>query len=329
MNRKHEVDRVPWLVVVALLVTPAGAQAQVEAGEDPDGDSSRSDAEVGSEATGFAGVDRGRADSQAAVLAAPPRPVMPADYRSADPAMDAAREIRRRVPWFTNRRAEMPLASWDVDASHVWRVRTEAECHAHLRELGIRFVPYVPEESGEADEADDETLDVFPTPAPVIVVGPIGGVRFTSATGRALMSCELAARLPAIARVLARHGVTRVAISSLYRTGPLQSFHTFGLGIDIHRMQVSTPLNGPDGRSSQWLTVRTDFVETPDVQTCDPSVLGQAPGGNERGRVLLDIACELHETGAFATVLTPNYNEGHRGHFHIDVRPDDPRTYIR
>jgi len=103
------------------------------------------------------------------------------------------------------------------------------------------------------------------------------------------------------------------------------------MGADIHRMQVEEPLMGGNGRSSRWLSVRTDFVETPDVETCDPSNLGEGSlyGDNERGRILHEIACELHESGELSTVLTPNYNEGHRGHFHIDIRPDDPRTYIR
>jgi hypothetical protein len=31
----------------------------------------------------------------------------------------------------------------------------------------------------------------------------------------------------------------------------------------------------------------------------------------------------------FNTVLTPNYNAGHRDHFHLDIRPDDQRFYFR
>ena len=46
-------------------------------------------------------------------------------------------------------------------------------------------------------------------------------------------------------------------------------------------------------------------------------------------RVLRRIACDLYRSGKFQSVLTPNYNEGHRDHFHIDIRPDDPRAFLR
>jgi hypothetical protein len=45
--------------------------------------------------------------------------------------------------------------------------------------------------------------------------------------------------------------------------------------------------------------------------------------------VLRRIACDLYRSGKFQSVLTPNYNEGHRDHFHIDIRPDDPRAFLR
>jgi hypothetical protein len=254
-----------------------------------------------------------------ALRVAPARPDRADLYRGDDQAMEVANQIRARAPWFLNMRSTAPLATWNVSQAQAWRVRTTEECHARLRELGIGFVPYEPEDEG------------FLAPAPVLVRSRVGGVRFTSATGEALMSCELAARLPTIARVVAHYGVTRVALSSIYRPEPAQSFHSFGMGVDIHRMQVEVPLPGPDGETSSWLSVRDDFVETPDLRTCDPSLLGEdsSLGENERGRLLLAIACELFESGDFATVLTPNYNEGHRGHFHIDIRPDDPRAFIR
>lgn len=275
---------------------------------------------AGGEASGFSSMPAALRPNPA-----PPTPPLPPQYRGSGDALDAAREIRRRVAWFLNRRATIQRATWRVSPASVWRVRTAEECHAELREQGIRFVPYEP------DEDDEDAIDTFPAPAPIILRSKVGGVRFSSATGQALMSCELATKLPTIARIVSRHGVTRVALSSLYRPEPLASFHTFGLGADIHRMQVEEPLTGGDGRESRWLSVRTDFVETPDVETCDPANFGEGSpyGDNERGRILHQIACELHETGELSTVLTPNYNEGHRGHFHIDVRPDDPRTYIR
>jgi hypothetical protein len=72
------------------------------------------------------------------------------------------------------------------------------------------------------------------------------------------------------------------------------------------------------------LNVKTDFEITHHVQTCS----APAPK-SEKARALLDIACRLGQSGKFSSVLTPNYNAGHRDHFHIDIRPDDPRTFLR
>jgi hypothetical protein len=44
---------------------------------------------------------------------------------------------------------------------------------------------------------------------------------------------------------------------------------------------------------------------------------------------MLEIACEIGASKRFSSVLTPNYNEGHRNHFHLDVRPNDPRVFVR
>jgi hypothetical protein len=70
-----------------------------------------------------------------------------------------------------------------------------------------------------------------------------------------------------------------------------------------------------------WL--KTDFEKTPELHTCDAKPeLGM-------GRLLLGVACDLYQERVFNTVITPNYNEGHRNHFHLDVRPGDNRYYIR
>jgi hypothetical protein len=124
----------------------------------------------------------------------------------------------------------------------------------------------------------------------------------------------MAARLPDLARVLARHGVRGVDVSSAVRDRPRISFHTMGLALDVPRLWT-------DGG---WLSVERHFEATPEHRTCE----GPPPRTPE-GRTLLSVACELHQTGRFSSVLTPHYNVGHRDHFHLDARPDDPRLYLR
>ena len=210
--------------------------------------------------------------------------------------------------------------------AHRWRVRPEHRCLTELRQQKLRFRRPSPPDEGE------EPLDVGPTPTPVELRGTIAGVRFRSGRGGALLiSCELAARLRTMAEILSRHGVDQVIVISAYRPRPRTSFHTMGMALDIMRFHLEEPAVGPDGERSPWLNVFTDFVETPNQETCAPEMLAEdSPlDGNERGRRLLAIACDLHASGVFASVLTPNYNPGHRDHFHIDIRPDDPRVFLR
>lgn len=292
---------------------------------------------------------------EVAMRTAPPVPDCALPYAGGDAALTAAREILQRVPTFANFRATIPHATWTVHPAYEWRVRRARQCLADLRAQGVRAkrleldpervpgepgqpatvvvkVKAVANEAPGPDEAEDEAAVFKAVPVPVLVHGEVGGVRFTPGAGASiLISCELAARLRVIAEVVARHGVDQVVIASAHRRQPFSSFHTMGLGLDIGRFHVREPLPGPHGELSPWLTVLTDFYATPDRETCDPELLGPGRpyGRNERGRTLLRIACDLHATGAFSSVLTPNYNPGHRDHFHLDIRPDDPRVFLR
>jgi hypothetical protein len=280
-----------------------------------------------------------------AIRAAPGLPASALPYAGRDKALAAARNIRDRVPTFANFRAAIPHASWKVHASYEWHVRRNGQCLADLRAQGLRVKRVEVEEVGAgaepsaltAGEHQSAGTKLPPTgfeavPAPVYVHGEVEGVRFSPGRGDpVLVSCELAARLRIIARIVARHGVDQVVIASAHREQPFTSFHTMGLALDISRFHLQEPLPGPRGELSPWLTVLTDFYATPDRETCDAALLGPGRplGRNERGRVMLRIACELHASGAFASVLTPNYNPGHRDHFHVDIRPDDPRIFLR
>jgi hypothetical protein len=219
-----------------------------------------------------------------------------------DPAGEPARAIQRRVRQFPNLRAQTPGASWSADPRFVWQVRPARACLRALRDADVPF---------RHVERELPT----PVPVPVVITGEVRGVRFRVAqSDRELeLSCEMAARLPALARLLTQHGVEEVVVVSSYRDQPQVSFHTFGLALDMAAFMV-------DGR---MLSVARHFEQTPEVETC-----GATPASAE-GRVLLGLACALAESGMFASVLTPNYNAGHRDHFHVDVRPDDPRHFVR
>ena len=244
------------------------------------------------------------AEPQLPVPAAPPVPAPPGRYgvSGRDPAGRAARAIWARVPTFHNFRAETPGATWRVDRRAEWSIRAQEECYAALREAGVPFRP-----------APSPSRIV---PSPVEVLGPVEGVwwRMTHEERPLLTSCEMALRLPALMRVLKEHGVHGVEILSSYRNHPVTSFHTMGLALDLNRFWTD----------EGWLSVFSHYQETPMQETCRGPARGDA-----RARRLRAMACDLVETRLLSSVLTPNYNEGHRDHFHIDARPNDPRIFLR
>ena len=226
-----------------------------------------------------------------------------------DPAGRAARIIARRIPTLPNYRAIIPGGVWSDEAT-VWSIRPEADCLAALDEAAI---PYA---------RPAETIRTA-IPSPVMITGPIDGVTYTMIAREretewyeeaVIVSCELALRMRTISAVAAAHDVTGIEILSAFRTAPRSSFHTMGLGLDLFAFHTE------DGTV---LSVYEDFVETPAHTTC------AAPRPDGSAGTLLDIACELAASHDFSSVLTPNYNDGHRNHFHVDIRPDDGRTFVR
>jgi hypothetical protein len=235
---------------------------------------------------------------------APPGP--PATFAAADhdEAGVAARAIAAAVPTFHNYRGDIAGARWTGDAE-AWQVRNAAACLAALHDAGVPAHVY----------ADPTRPLRTPVPTAVELDGPVGGIAFRDHDAPIRISCELALKLPRIAEILTHHDIVAVDVTSSYRDRPRESFHTFGMALDLGRFEK---------RDGTLLVVTRDAQGTPGAETCDAP-----PPRAPRARELRVIACELAATHAFETVLTPNYNTGHRSHFHVDVRPDDTRTFVR
>lgn len=239
------------------------------------------------------------------VPTAPPTPERPTEFLAPrnDPAGQVARVIARRVETFENFRALIPGATWQTHEDGVWAFRRERDCLRALRATGIEFT---------------RVTEPLPTPiaTPVQLNRRVDGIVFhhMHPDQPIVVSCEMATRLPALLNVLHAHNITRVDVLSSYRDHPRPSFHTMGLALDLANFYTA------DG----VLSVESSFEVTPSHETCS----APAPP-DPTARKLLEIACELAAIHAFSTVLTPNYNAGHRNHFHIDARPNDPRFFVR
>lgn len=234
----------------------------------------------------------------------PPPFIAPTRYLApwSDQAGKAARQIARRYEGVDNYRTKARGGQWRMEPDKTWRIRKTSACHAELERLGIEYVP----------RPDHPT----PVPAPVQLVAPVNGVwfRIIHDDRPLVISCELAARLPRLVKVLKAHGIEGVDVMSAYRTTPRASFHTAGLALDLSRFW--------DGK--RWHSVAEDFESQPHHHTCSaPKPVSQS------ARKLLSLACAIDRLRIFATVLTPHYNLGHWDHFHLDMRPDDPRFFLR
>jgi hypothetical protein len=247
--------------------------------------------------------DAGDAASPLLLTQSAPKPLMEPETGAESQAAGAARRIAQVVPTFANYRSKIRRATWITDPAARWSIRDNEVCLQALQELRVPARSVSP-------------LLATPMPTPVEVTGTVDGVwfRMAHANRSLLMSCEIAAKLPVVAKVMRAHHVQGVSVISSYRDHPFPSFHTFGLALDFGRFFT------PDSA----LNVLADFQKTPEHETC------QAPPAKQpKAQALREIACDLAGTRAFSSVLTPNYNVGHKDHFHLDVRPDDDRLFVR
>jgi enterochelin esterase-like enzyme len=303
-DRKHAPLAMGYFDRNWKLPAPTGAQpAQHAPGASPPPEQPHQPPGGGRTARELGGSDRGDGASPVLFTQSALKPAMELETGGETQAAQAARRIAEVVPTFANYRSKIRKATWITDPAARWSIRDNDVCLQALQELHVPARSVTP-------------LLATPMPTPVEVTGSVDGVwfRMAHANRSLLMSCEIAARLPIAAKVMRAHQIQGVSVISSYRDHPFPSFHTFGLALDFGRF--FTP--------GFALNVLADFQKTPDHETC------QAPPAKQpKAQALREIACDLAETRAFSSVLTPNYNVGHRDHFHVDVRPEDERLFVR
>lgn len=245
---------------------------------------------------------------------------------------DEAGVIARRLntilnhPRFPNLRGFIRHATWLRSDSVIWDIRNKAECLQELTQLDIAF------------EEEASTCSPVPNPVKVLNGIEINGVKFTRPLREEylIFSCELLSRLYDMADTFKSHDIKEVFVMSHHRKGtlphdpvatrcsgqrPSPSMHRTGLAIDILGFKLN---NG------SRLNVTRDFYQglnefnELEKETCSGEIRGSS-----RAQKLRRIACDLHATGLYSTILTPNYNCGHYDHFHIDIRPRDNRRFLR
>jgi hypothetical protein len=154
---------------------------------------------------------------------------------------------------------------------------------------------------------------------PVEVTGPLGGVTYRYHEAL-VIDCSLAVSLAEAGRYLRDLGVTTLTVASAHSRRNVRgtgrpSKHSFGLAVDVPALE---------GPSLGAVRVDRDYEQgLGDDVDCVGAPL--TAGGE-----LLKIAqCQLVRSGLFYLVLSPDYDDAHHDHFHLEVRPWAARDELR
>jgi hypothetical protein len=155
---------------------------------------------------------------------------------------------------------------------------------------------------------------------PVELTGTVGGIQLTSEDQPLVIDCSLAVSLDEAGRYLRALGIDKATFSSAYSRRNVRgtnhpSKHSYGLAIDVHTFT---------GTDLGTLRVDRDYEQgLGDEVDCVGAPLTQG------GAVLKILQCQLVRSGLFHLVLSPDYDDAHHDHFHLEVRPWRERTALR
>jgi len=153
----------------------------------------------------------------------------------------------------------------------------------------------------------------------VEITGPLGGVTY-SGYDALVIDCSLAVSLDEIGRYVTAMGIDRAAFSSAYSRRTVRgtnrpSKHSFGLAIDVA---------GFTGNDLGTVRIDRDYEQgLGDAVDCVGAPLTQG------GAVLKILQCQLVRSGLFHLVLSPDYDDAHHDHFHLEASPWSERTELR
>jgi hypothetical protein len=185
-----------------------------------------------------------------------------------------------------------------------------SSCHIELAERGIDFEPTV---------RADASPDGFPNlichiEEPVWVKSPVLGTELRyydgSITEKVLASCDMAHSLADTVLDVQPLGVSDLLHIGTYNCRVISgtstlSRHGYGDAIDIYGFRFD------DG--TEWTLVDHWEGGPDDI----PAVTPVTPAGI----FLNDAAYRWHDEDYWSIILTPNYNDAHDNHFHVDLTP--------
>ena len=153
----------------------------------------------------------------------------------------------------------------------------------------------------------------------VEITGQLGGIE-VAGEGALVIDCSLAVSLDEAGRYMKALGIEKATFASAYSRRNVRgtnrpSKHSYGLAIDV---------SGFTGKDLGAMRVDRDYEQgLGDAVDCVGQPLTQA------GAVLKVLQCQLVRSGLFHLVLSPDYDDAHHDHFHLEVKPWRERAAIR
>lgn len=154
----------------------------------------------------------------------------------------------------------------------------------------------------------------------VEITSPLGGITYASDGQTLVLDCSLAISLDEAGSYLTALGFTQAYFSGAYSRRNVRgtnrpSKHSFGLAIDVHRYT---------GAQLGTVRVDRDFEQgLGDQLDCIGLPLTEA------GAALKIAQCQFVNSGLFSLVLSPDYDDAHYDHFHLEVLPWEKRDALR
>jgi hypothetical protein len=156
---------------------------------------------------------------------------------------------------------------------------------------------------------------------PVEITGAIGPVTLIPLGHHPpVMDCRLARALWDAREIFSSLKIQALSFSAAFdyrtrRDSDRLSAHAFGLAIDVHTMRTASGdwnvLHDFERGAGTWKGLRPREGA---LEAC----VGQPH--TDKGRALRTLACRLKLHPAFAVIVTPDDNDDHRNHLHIEAR---------
>jgi hypothetical protein len=207
---------------------------------------------------------------------------------------------------YRNPRRDAPLGPPESPAIRYGALDSQS-CLRELRNRGVSF----------HEEPSTPGVSI-----PVRLIGPLAGVLYRTdlsdrqrkTTPWEIFDCRLVLSLHDFGRILNEHGISEVRIFSAYRPPPKKAGaqgskrHQAALAVDVRTLRKE---------SGDELSVLDHFEQKLGSDPCSEAREPSDPAAKE----LKAIACEAAREHIFNSILTPNFDERHRNHFHLEVTP--------